>query len=95
MVQFGQGFASMNPPMKELERLVLSKKIRHGNNPVLTWMADNLVARMDPAGNIKPDKEKSREKIDGIVALIMALDLALRHPEVKSVYEKRGIRVLG
>ncbi len=95
MVQFGQGFASMNPPMKELERLVLSKKIHHGNNPVLTWMADNLVARVDPAGNIKPDKEKSREKIDGIVALIMAIDLALRHPEVKSVYEKRGIRTVG
>jgi phage terminase large subunit-like protein len=95
MVQFGQGFASMNPPMKELERLVLSKKINHGNNPVLTWMADNLVARVDPAGNIKPDKEKSREKIDGIVALIMAIDLALRHPESKSVYEKRGIRMLG
>lgn len=95
MAQFGQGYQSMNPPMKELERLVLSKKIRHGNNPVLTWMADNLVARMDPAGNIKPDKEKSREKIDGMVALIMALDLALRHPEVKSVYEKRGIRKLG
>jgi len=95
MVQFGQGFASMNPPMKELERLVLSKKIHHGNNPVLTWMADNLVARLDPAGNIKPDKEKSREKIDGIVALIMAIDLALRHPEVKSVYEKRGIRTIG
>ena len=95
MAQFGQGFASMNPPMKELERLVLSGKIRHGNNPVLTWMADNLVARMDPAGNIKPDKDKSREKIDGMVALIMALDLALRHPEVKSVYEKRGIRMIG
>ena len=85
----------MNPPMKELERLTLAKKIVHGNNPVLTWMADNVVARLDPAGNIKPDKEKSREKIDGMVALIMALDLALRHPEVKSVYEKRGIRVLG
>jgi phage terminase large subunit-like protein len=95
MAQFGQGFASMNPPMKELERLVLSKKINHGNNPVLTWMADNLVACVDPAGNIKPDKEKSREKIDGIVALIMAIDLALRHPESKSVYEKRGIRLLG
>ena len=62
MVQFGQGFASMNPPMKEVERLVLSKKINHGNNPVLTWMTDNLVARVDPAGNIKPDKEKSRAK---------------------------------
>lgn len=95
MVQFGQGFASMSAPMKELERLVHSKKIHHGNNPVLTWMADNLVARLDPAGNIKPDKEKSREKIDGIVALIMAIDLALRHPEKKSVYEKRGIRTVG
>ena len=94
MVQFGQGFASMSPPMKELERLVLSKKIKHGGNPVLTWMADNLVARVDPAGNVKPDKEKSREKIDGMVALIMALDLALRHPEKKSVYEKRGLRML-
>lgn len=78
VVQFGQGYLSMNPPMKELERLVLSGQLRHGNNPVLTWMADNLVARMDPAGNIKPDKEKSKEKIDGMVALIMALDLALR-----------------
>jgi phage terminase large subunit-like protein len=80
--------------MKELERLVLGRKIRHGNNPVLTWMADNVVARMDPAGNVKPDKERSREKIDGIVALIMALDLALRHPEELSVYEQRGIRRL-
>ncbi len=80
MVEFGQGFASMNPPMKELERLILSGKIRHGNHPVLTWMADNLIARMDPAGNMKPDKEKSRDKIDGMVALIMALDLALRNP---------------
>jgi phage terminase large subunit-like protein len=94
MVSFGQGFASMNPPMKELERLVLSKKIHHGNNPVLTWMADNLVARMDPAGNVKPDKEKSRDKIDGMVALVMALDLALRHPEVKSALEKHGVRRL-
>lgn len=78
MVQFGQGYASMSGPMKELERLVLAGKIRHGNNPVLTWMADNLVAHMDAAGNIKPDKEKSREKIDGLVALIMALDLSMR-----------------
>lgn len=80
MVSFGQGYASMSPPMKELERLILSGKIRHGNNPVLTWMMDNLIARMDPAGNVKPDKEKSRDKIDGAVALIMALDLALRNP---------------
>jgi phage terminase large subunit-like protein len=80
MLQFGQGYASMSPPMKELERLIMAGKIRHGNNPVLIWMMDNVVARMDPAGNIKPDKEKSKEKIDGVVALIMALDLALRNP---------------
>lgn len=79
MVEFGQGFVSMSPPMKELERLILSHKIAHGNNPVLTWMADNLVAAQDPAGNLKPDKAKSREKIDGMVALIMALDRATRN----------------
>jgi phage terminase large subunit-like protein len=95
MVQFGQGYASMSPPMRELERLVLQGKLRHGNNPVLTWMADNLVASMDPAGNIKPDKQKSKEKIDGMVALIMALDGALRNAGKTSVYEKRGIRTVG
>ncbi len=95
MVQFGQGFRSMSPPMKDLERLVLQGKIRHGDNPVLTWMADNLVASLDPAGNIKPDKQKSKEKIDGMVALIMALDGALRNAGKASVYEKRGIRTVG
>jgi len=94
LVQFGQGFASMSAPMKELEKLILGHKLAHGNNPVLTWMADNLVARQDPAGNIKPDKDKSREKIDGVVALIMALDRALRHePKRRSVYEDRGLFV--
>ncbi len=91
LVQFGQGFASMSPPMKELEKIILGHKLAHGNNPVLNWMADNLVARTDPAGNIKPDKEKSLEKIDGMVALIMALDRATRHTVEESVYEERGI----
>lgn len=91
VVQFGQGYASMSGPMKELEKLILNGRLAHGNNPVLTWMADNLVAKMDPAGNIKPDKEKSREKIDGMVALIMALDRAMRHTGGPSVYETRGI----
>lgn len=95
MVEFGQGFASMSPPMKELERLVISHKIAHGNNPVMNWMADNVVAQIDAAGNIKPDKEKSREKIDGIVALIMGLDRAMRNNgATMSVYEGRGVRVL-
>jgi phage terminase large subunit-like protein len=95
LVQFGQGFASMSPPMKELEKLILGGRLAHGNNPVLSWMADNLVAREDPAGNIKPDKERSREKIDGMVSLIMALDRALRHqPPRKSVYEERGLEIV-
>jgi len=94
VVQFGQGYASMNAPMKELERMILEHKIAHGNNPVLTWMAGNLVASEDPAGNIKPDKAKSTEKIDGMVALVMALDRATRHAEPTSVYETRGIRLI-
>lgn len=95
MVQFGQGFVSMSPPMKGLEKLILGRKLAHGGNPVLTWMADNLVARQDPAGNIKPDKTKSTERIDGMVALIMGLDRALRHQgEARSVYEDRGLEVV-
>jgi phage terminase large subunit-like protein len=86
MVQFGQGFASMSPPTKDLiERLIPARKIVHGNNPVLTWMADNLVVRVDPSGNIKPDKATSREKIDGIVALIMAVDLAQRNSDTNDI----------
>lgn len=94
-VQFGQGFASMSPPMKELEKQILSHRLAHGNNPVLTWMADNLVAAVDPAGNIKPDKSKSIEKIDGMVALIMGLDRAIRNEGTTgSVYDERGIITL-
>lgn len=96
VAQFGQGFASMSGPMKELERLIGAGEISHGNNPVLRWMADNLVARLDPAGNIKPDKARSIEKIDGMVALIMALARAiLQEGQVKdSVYEERGVLLL-
>jgi len=95
LIQFGQGYVSMNPPMRELERLTLEHKLAHGNNPVLTWMANNLVVRTDPAGNIKPDKEKSIERIDGMVALVMALDRALRHePPRRSVYEERGLEAV-
>jgi phage terminase large subunit-like protein len=96
MVQMGQGFASMSAPSKELLRLVLSGAIGHGGNPVLRWMADNVTAEQDAAGNVKPSKAKSRQRIDGIVAAIMALDRATRHdPEAgASVYEERGIRTL-
>lgn len=93
-VQFGQGYASMSPPMKDLEKLVLSHKLAHGNNPVLNWMADNLVALEDPAGNIKPDKERSLERIDGMVALIMALARAIVHNDGGSVYDEQGIKTI-
>jgi phage terminase large subunit-like protein len=96
VVQFGQGFASMSAPMKELERLVLSRRIAHGGNVPLAWMIDNVVAEEDAAGNCKPSKAKSTERIDGVVAMIMALDRATRHdPDAAaSVYDERGIRSL-
>ena len=75
-VQFGQGFNSMNAPTKRLLELVLSSELAHGGNPVLRWMASNVTVRQDPAGNLKPDKAKSTEKIDGIVALCMAIGRA-------------------
>lgn len=94
-VQFGQGFVSMSPPMKELEKIILGHTLAHGNNPVLNWMAGNLVVRVDPAGNIKPDKEKSIEKIDGMVAMVMALDRAIRHEtNNRSIYDERDMRSL-
>lgn len=96
VVQFGQGYASMSAPMKELERLALSKRIAHGGNVPLAWMMDNVVAEQDAAGNLKPSKARSSEKIDGVVALIMGLDRATRHDSEshRSVYEERGIRSL-
>ena len=93
MVPFGQGFASMAAPTRELMNLTLGKKLRHGGHPVLRWNADNLVVQKDPAGNLKPDKSKSTQKIDGMVALIMALDRAIRHQgeDQPSIYETRGL----
>lgn len=93
MIQFGQGFASMSAPTKELEKLILEGKIAHDGNPVLRWNADNISIRTDPAGNIKIDKAKSTEKVDGMVALVMALDRAIRAGNVstESVYDSRGL----
>ena len=92
MVPFGQGFKDMSPPSKELFKLLMEGNIIHGGNPVLKWMAGNVVMRQDPAGNIKPDKEKSVEKIDGIVASIMALDRCIRNGTGGgSVYDERGV----
>lgn len=96
VVAFGQGYNSMSPPTKELLRLALDGKLAHGGHPVLRWMVDNIHVRTDPAGNIKPDKERSTEKIDGAVATIMALDRALRcgGQSGLSVYDDRGLLIL-
>ncbi len=94
VVPFGQGYKDMSPPTKELMKIALENKIAHGGHPVLSWMMDNVYVRTDPAGNIKPDKEKSTEKIDGVVALIMALDRAVRKAIKENIYEKRGMRSL-
>ena len=93
VVPFGQGFKDISPPTKELMKLTLEQKIAHGGHPVLRWNMDNIFIRTDPAGNIKADKEKSTEKIDGAVATIMALDRAIRcgNDTSESVYDSRGI----
>lgn len=93
VVLFGQGFKDMSPPIKELMKLTLEQKLAHGGHPVLRWMMDNIFIRTDPAGNIKADKEKSTEKIDGAIATIMGLDRAIRcgNDTGESVYDSRGL----
>ena len=95
VVPFGQGYKDMSPPTKEFYKLLMEGKINHGGNPVLKWMAGNVVIRTDPAGNEKADKDKSTEKIDGIVAAIMALDRCIRNAgNTGSVYDERGLLIL-
>ena len=99
MITFGQGFASMSAPTKDLQRLVklgartddqglpVKPLIRHGGNPLLRWMVDNFAVAMDPAGNVKPDKANAGDKIDGVVALIMGLARAIANqPEETEVW---------
>lgn len=95
VVPVGQGYASMTAPSKILETHVLNETLRHGDNPVLTWAADNVVISSDPAGNIKPNKEKSTEKIDPIVSLVIAIAaMQEAQDERESVYESRGLITL-
>lgn len=91
MVEFRQGYASMNEPSKHLEALVINGKLRHGGHPILRWMASNATARIDPAGNVKIDKQRSTEKVDGLVALAMALGRAMVRAEMRSAYTDRGL----
>jgi phage terminase large subunit-like protein len=78
MFPFGQGFVSMSAPTKELERLTKDKQLRHAGNPVTRWMMGNIMLRTDPAGNIKIDKAKSGDKVDGPVSIVMALGTCMQ-----------------
>jgi len=91
---FGQGYRSMSSPSKTLEALVMGRHLHHGDNPVLRWMASNCAIESDPAANIKPSKKKSTEKIDSIVALVMAIARATAGNDTGSVYDERGITLL-
>lgn len=96
VVPFGQGFASMSEPMKEVERLVLAGLLDHGGNPVLRWCVQNTAAVTDDAMNIKPSKDKSTGRIDGLVALVMAVGRLIcddgASASFTSIYETRGLR---
>ncbi len=100
VVPIGQGYASMSPPLKELNTLLRkgtsrAPVVRHGGHPVARWMLDNLAVQMDAAGNVKPDKAKSGDNIDGISALVTALARAMVAPKPKtSAYDERDLEVV-
>jgi phage terminase large subunit-like protein len=94
---FGQGYSSMSAPAKELEKLIIGQQISFGRNPVMRWMASNVSTETDSAGNIKPSKKKSTERIDGIVAAVMGIGRAMvAAPEkpTASIYETREMQWL-
>ena len=95
VVPFGQGYSSMSAPTKEFYKILMEGNMVHGGHPVLRWMAGNVVIDTDPAENIKVTKARSKEKIDGIVAAIMALDRCIRNQVQPqgSVYDERGLLV--
>ena len=93
--EFGQGFQSMSPALRDLEAAILNERLAHGNHPVLSMCAANAVVQSDPAGNRKLTKTKSHGRIDGMVALAMATSVAVRYErDGPSVYEERGALVL-
>lgn len=88
----GQGFVGMSPPSKELMRLVQSRQLNHGGNPVARWCFDAVEVKQDPAENIKPikpDRQRSGKRIDAVVSAVMAIDGWMRRP-VKSTYGVAG-----
>jgi len=95
MVELRPTVLNFSEPMKSLQALVLGGKLRHANDPCLTWQVSNVVAHLDNKDNIYPRKERPENKIDGVVAAIMALARAIVSGGKRSPYEDRGILVFG
>lgn len=93
LIEFGQGFRDMSPALEAVETELMNHRMRHGNNPLLNWCAANAIAVKDGAGNRKLDKSKATGRIDGLVALVMAIGAATKSIEKQgpSVYEDRGV----
>ncbi|WP_410824345.1 terminase large subunit [Methylobacterium oryzisoli] len=90
-----QGYQSMSEPMRAFERAVVGRRLRHGGNPLLRWCVGNVIVDMDPAGGIKPNKRKSKDKIDPAVAAVMALGRAEYGETGKSIYDSEAKRPHG
>tara|TARA_Y100000310_G_scaffold142034_1_gene141497 strand:- start:5761 stop:7443 length:1683 start_codon:yes stop_codon:yes gene_type:complete len=82
VIEVGQTVANMSEPMKQLEAMTRTNQIKHKNDPCFNWMMSNVVAKMDAKDNVYPRKERDENKIDGVVALIMAIGRAMRHNEM-------------
>jgi len=93
MIVCRQSFASMSNPMADLSARVRERRLRHGGHPVLRWMASNMVAIADVNGNMRPDRKRAADKIDGVVAVLMALDRACRH-QTGSAYDDHDLVVV-
>jgi phage terminase large subunit-like protein len=93
MVSTGMGYASLSAPSKTLEEWTLAGRLNHGGHPVLKWNIQNVTLEQDAAGNIKPSKGRSKDRIDGAVALILAISRAMLR-EKKSIYRERGLFVV-
>jgi len=95
VIACGMGWVSMNGPCQEFERLLLLKKLNHGGNPVLRWMADNVSVKINPTGGGKsPNKATSQGKIDGIIGILLGLDRMLRTVGEISPYETHGFEII-
>ena len=94
VVPVGMGYSSLSAPTKHLEALIMNRKLVHGGHPVLRWCADNVMVEQDAAGNLKPSKAKSTQRIDGIMALVLAISRLMLRPQKRNPYEDRGVLVI-